>query len=69
MIHPDASGAAEMAAEFVLDVSHSCARHDTLAPARSHHLNSYDAAYLELALGRGMPLAMRDKALLKPGHP
>lgn len=37
--------------------------HDTLALARSHRLTSYDAAYLELALRRGLPLASRDQAL------
>ena len=37
--------------------------HDTLALARSHRLTSYDAAYLELALRRGLPLASRDKDL------
>jgi predicted nucleic acid-binding protein len=37
--------------------------HDTLALARSHRLTSYAAAYLELALRRGLPLASRDKAL------
>ncbi len=37
--------------------------HDTLALARSHRLTSYDAAYLELALRRGLPLASRDKGL------
>ena len=37
--------------------------HDTLALARSHRLTSYDAAYLELALRRGLPLITRDKAL------
>jgi predicted nucleic acid-binding protein len=34
-----------------------------LALARSHRLTSYDAAYLELALRRGLPLASRDQAL------
>jgi predicted nucleic acid-binding protein len=117
MNHPEASGAAEMAAELVLDVSlrlqggraHVPALwlwetanvlvqaerrgrispaairtylglleglpisidqpstasiwHDTLALARSHRLTSYDAAYLELSLRRGLPLATRDKAL------
>ena len=117
MNHPEASGAAEMAAELVLDVSlrlqggrahvpalwlwetanvlvqaerrgrispaairtylglleglpisidqpsTATAWHDTLALARSHHLTNYDAAYLELALRRGLPLARRDKAL------
>jgi len=37
--------------------------HDSLALARSHRLTSYDAAYLELALRRGLPLATCDKAL------
>ncbi len=37
--------------------------HDTLALARSHRLTTYDAAYLELALRRGLPLASRDRAL------
>ena len=63
MNHPQASGAAETAAELVLDVSLSCAWHDTLALARSHRLTSAAAAYLELALRRGLPLARRDKAL------
>ena len=43
--------------------STASAWHDTLALARSHRLTSYDAAYLELALRRGLPLATRDKAL------
>jgi predicted nucleic acid-binding protein len=37
--------------------------HDTLALARAHRLTSYDAAYLELALRLGVPLASRDQAL------
>lgn len=37
--------------------------HDTLALARSHRLTTYDAAYLELALRLGLPLASRDQAL------
>jgi predicted nucleic acid-binding protein len=41
----------------------STAWHDTLALARSHRLTTYDAAYLELALRLGLPLASRDKAL------
>ena len=43
--------------------STASAWHDTLALARSHRLTSYDAAYLELALRRGLPLASRDQAL------
>ena len=37
--------------------------HDTLALARSHRLTTCDAAYLELALRRSLPLASRDRAL------
>lgn len=37
--------------------------HDTLALARSYRLRSYDAAYLELALRRGLSLVSRNKAL------
>ena len=33
------------------------------ALARSEELTTYDAAYLELAIRRGLPLATRDKAL------
>ena len=43
--------------------STASAWHDTLALARSHRLTSYDAAYLELALRRSLPLASRDQAL------
>ena len=39
------------------------AGHDTLALARNHRLTSYDAAYLELAMRRSLPLASRDLAL------
>jgi len=41
----------------------TCAWHDTLALACSHRLTAYDAAYLELALRLGLPLASRDQAL------
>ena len=34
-----------------------------LSLGRSHGLSSYDAAYLDLALRDGLPLATRDKAL------
>ena len=36
---------------------------DTLALARNERLTAYDAAYLELALRLGLPLATRDGAL------
>ena len=37
----------------------------TLALARAYKLSSYDAAYLELAIREGLPLASLDKTLLK----
>ncbi len=36
----------------------------TLDLALRHGLSTYDAAYLEIALRRGLPLATRDKALI-----
>jgi predicted nucleic acid-binding protein len=36
---------------------------DTLNLAREHNLSSYDAAYLELAIRRGLPLATLDDKL------
>ena len=36
---------------------------DVLALARTHRLSAYDAAYLELALRMGYPLASLDRAL------
>jgi predicted nucleic acid-binding protein len=36
---------------------------DVLNLARVHHLSAYDAAYLELALRRGLPLATLDDKL------
>ncbi|MDM7954482.1 MAG: type II toxin-antitoxin system VapC family toxin [Cyanobium sp. CZS 25K] len=38
--------------------------HDVLSLAAQHRLTSYDAAYLELAMRGGLPLASRDNALL-----
>ncbi len=37
----------------------------TLALGRRHHLSSYDAAYLELSMRLGLPLATLDKNLRK----
>ena len=36
---------------------------EVLSLARAHRLSAYDAAYLELALRRGLPLATRDDKL------
>jgi predicted nucleic acid-binding protein len=38
---------------------------DVLHLARAHQLTSYDAAYLDLAMRKSLPLATRDKALRK----
>lgn len=38
---------------------------EVLALARSRSLTTYDAAYLELALRRGLPLATQDQALAR----
>lgn len=38
---------------------------DVLALARAEGLTTYDAAYLELALRNGVPLASRDRALVQ----
>ena len=43
--------------------SHTRALRETLSLARDHSLTPYDAAYLELAMRRGLPLATQDKAL------
>lgn len=36
---------------------------EILALAREHHLSTYDAASLDLAMRLGLPLATQDKAL------
>ena len=38
---------------------------EVLSLARSHGLTTYDAAYLELAMRRGVELATMDKALIR----
>jgi predicted nucleic acid-binding protein len=45
------------------DESNDHAWGEVLSLARAHHLSSYDAAYLELALRRGLPLAILDDKL------
>lgn len=39
------------------------ALHETMSLAREHRLTAYDAAYLELAMRRGLPLATGDRSL------
>jgi len=43
----------------------SLAFNDVYALARQHNLTAYDAAYLELAIRKGLPLASLDEALKK----
>jgi predicted nucleic acid-binding protein len=47
----------------VAEDTHLRALAEILALAREQHLSAYDAAYLELALREGLPLATRDEAL------
>lgn len=47
------------------DETSSRAFHDTLNVAEKYGLTSYDAAYLELALRRKLPLATKDVTLAK----
>ena len=37
---------------------------DLLSLARTHHLSSYDASYLDLAMRKGLPIDTLDKRLL-----
>lgn len=39
------------------------ALHETMSLAREHRLTAYDAAYLELAMRMGLPLATGDRSL------
>jgi predicted nucleic acid-binding protein len=39
------------------------ALHETMSLAREHRLTAYDAAYLELAMRLGLPLATADRSL------
>lgn len=41
------------------------ALHDTMSLAREHGLTAYDAAYLELAIRLGLPLATEDGSLTR----
>ncbi len=41
---------------------------EILALARTERLTTYDAAYLELAMRRGVELATRDKELIRAAH-
>jgi predicted nucleic acid-binding protein len=45
------------------DETESRAWSDVVHLARAHTLSAYDAAYLELAMRRGLPLAILDRGL------
>jgi predicted nucleic acid-binding protein len=45
--------------------THMLAFKDVLSLAETYQLTTYDAAYLELAIRHGVPLATQDKALLR----
>jgi predicted nucleic acid-binding protein len=61
----------QLLAELPLEIDHetmSRALRETLALARAEGLTTYDAAYLELAVRRGLPLATKDRALIRSGR-
>ena len=45
------------------DATGARALHETMSLAREHRLTAYDAAYLELAMRLGLPLATDDRSL------
>jgi len=47
------------------DTDHSRALREVFSLARAESLTTYDAAYLELAMRHGIPLATLDKTLLR----
>ena len=62
----DAAGSAALMAdleELSVEIDGNPSSGALLALARSHRLSAYDAAYLELAARRGLPLATLDQAL------
>jgi len=48
--------------------SAACAWHESVQLADRHNLTVYDAAYLELAQRRRLPLATLDRALIRAGQ-
>jgi predicted nucleic acid-binding protein len=63
----DAAGTASFLANLErlsIRIDHDPDSGTVLALARKHNLTGYDAAYLELALRRGLPLASLDRPLV-----
>jgi predicted nucleic acid-binding protein len=57
----------ELIAELPIAIDHEMAARawrEIITLARTEGLTTYDAAYLELAIRRGLPLATRDDALI-----
>jgi predicted nucleic acid-binding protein len=53
----------DLLADLFLDIDTDPSSDQLLAFARAHRLTAYDAAYLELAWRRGLPLATLDERL------
>ncbi|WP_457798970.1 type II toxin-antitoxin system VapC family toxin [Methylocystis sp. S23] len=51
-----------------IETDRACGETQLLLLARKHRLTSYDAAYLELALRKGLPLATLDADLERAAH-
>jgi predicted nucleic acid-binding protein len=63
----EVSGHLSLLQSLPVEIDESAASHawsGTHSLARKHRLTSYDAAYLELALRRGLPLASLDRDLI-----
>lgn len=63
----DVSTRLKLISELPITTDHETAMrawHEVIALARTENLTAYDAAYLELAIRRGLPLSTRDDALI-----
>jgi len=67
----DVAARLELIAELPIATDHESAARawrEVIALARAEGLTTYDAAYLELAVRRGLPLSTRDAALIGAAH-
>ena len=63
----DVAARLELIAQLPIATDHETAaraRREVIALARAERLSAYDAAYLELAVRRGLPLSSRDNDLV-----